>query len=71
MNETKSLISNKTISIMAKLSDKQHEQQQERRLAKLEKRADADDKIVANHKKRIIALEKQVKELRQKLKNKK
>ena len=34
---------------MAKLSNKQHEQQQDSRLAKLEKRVNADDKIVANH----------------------
>ncbi len=52
---------------MVKLTNKQHEQQQNRRLAKLEKRADADDKIVANHKKRITALEKQVKNLKSKL----
>jgi len=55
---------------MAKLSNKQHEQQQDRRLAKLEKRANADDKIVANHKKRIADLEKQIKILRTKLKKK-
>jgi len=52
---------------MTKLTNKQHEQQQDRRLAKLEKRADADDKIVANHKKRITTLEKQVKNLKSKL----
>jgi len=51
---------------MAKLTNKQHEQQQDRRLAKLEKRVDADDKIVANHKKRIESLEKQLKNLRYK-----
>ena len=53
---------------MVKLTNKQHEQQQDKRLAKLEKRANADDKIVANHKKRIADLEKQVKNLRTKLK---
>jgi len=52
---------------MVKLSNKQHEQQQDRRLAKLEKRANADDKIAANHKKRIVTLEKQVKNLKSKL----
>ena len=51
---------------MVKLTNKQHEQQQDRRLAKLEKRANADDKIVANHKKRIESLEKQLKNLRSK-----
>ncbi|HXV66840.1 MAG TPA: hypothetical protein VD731_06430 [Nitrosopumilaceae archaeon] len=51
---------------MAKLTNKQHEQQQDRRLAKLEKRADAYDKIVTNHKKRIESLEKQLKNLRSK-----
>ena len=51
---------------MAKLTNKQHEQQQDRRLAKLEKRANADDKIIANHKKRIVTLEKQVKNLKKK-----
>jgi len=51
---------------MVKLTNKQHEQQQDRRLAKLEKRANADDKIVSNHKKRIITLEKQVKNLKKK-----
>ena len=45
---------------MGKLTNKQHEQQQDRRLAKLEQRANADDKIVTNHKKRIVALEKQL-----------
>jgi len=49
---------------MAKLTDKQHEQQQERRLAKLEKRADNDDKVVTKLQKRITALEKQVKNLK-------
>ena len=53
---------------MAKLSNKQHEQQQDSRLAKLEKRVNADDKTVANHKKRIASLEKQVKNLRSKKK---
>ncbi len=51
---------------MAKLTNKQHEQQQERRLAKLEKRADNDDKVVAKLQKRITALEKQVKNLKKK-----
>jgi len=53
---------------MVKLINKQHEQQQDRRLAKLEERANADDKIVANHKKRIVALEKQLKNLKSKSK---
>jgi len=52
---------------MAKLTDKQHEQQQERRLAKLEKRADADDKVVAKLEKRITSLEKQVANMKKKL----
>ncbi|WP_280924467.1 hypothetical protein [Nitrosopumilus ureiphilus] len=39
------------------VADKQRELQQERRLAKLEKRADADDKRVAKLAKRITALE--------------
>ena len=51
---------------MGKLTNKQHEQQQDRRLAKLEQRTNADDKIVANHKKRIVALEKQLQNLRSK-----
>ena len=51
---------------MVKLTNKQHEQDQDRRLTKLEKRADADDKIVANHKKRIESLEKPIKNLRSK-----
>ena len=51
---------------MAKLTNKQHEQQQERRLAKLEKRAGIDDKVVAKLQKRITALEKQVKNLKKK-----
>ena len=41
---------------MAKLTNKQHEQQQERRLAKLEKRADADDRRVEKLEKRVDAL---------------
>ncbi len=41
---------------MAQLINKQHEQQQERRLAKLEKRADADDRRVEKLEKRIEAL---------------
>ena len=55
---------------MTKLSNKQHEQQQDRRLSKLEQRVNSDDKIAANHKKRITDLEKQVKILRTKLKKK-
>jgi len=53
---------------MVKLSNKQHEQQQDRRLAKLEKRVNSDDKIMANYKRRIMALEKQLKDLKYKLK---
>jgi len=53
---------------MVKLTNKQHEQQQDRRLTKLEHRANADDKIVANHKKRIVTLEKQLKNLKSKSK---
>ena len=53
---------------MGKLTNKQHEQQQDRRLAKLEQRANTNDKIVANHKKRIMALEKQLHTLRSKSK---
>lgn len=51
---------------MAKLTNKQHEQQQERRLAKLEKRADNDDKVVAKIEKRIVSLEKQLNNLKKK-----
>ena len=46
---------------MVKLSNKQFEKQQDSRIAKLEKRAKAGDRINANYKKRILALEKQVK----------
>ena len=41
---------------MVKLTDKQHEQQQEKRLTKLEKRADADDRRVEKLEKRVDAL---------------
>lgn len=51
---------------MAKLTDKQHESQQDRRLIKLEKRADKDDILVKKLKKRIDNLEKQVKKLSKK-----
>lgn len=51
---------------MTKLSNKQHEQQQDNRLKKLEKRADKDDKIVAKLVRRISSLEKQVKNLKKK-----
>ncbi|MCV0392127.1 MAG: hypothetical protein K5790_02405 [Nitrosopumilus sp.] len=51
---------------MVKLTDKQHEQQQERRLAKLEKRADNDDILVKRLKSRIENLEKEVKNLKKK-----
>ena len=51
---------------MVGLSNKQHEQQQERRLAKLEKRADKDDIVVAKLEKRISALERQMKNLKKK-----
>ena len=53
---------------MVKLTNKQHEQQKDRRLTKLEKRANSDDKIMANHKKRIMALEKQLRNLKHKSK---
>ena len=49
---------------MVKLSNKQFEKQQDSRIAKLEKRAKAGDRINANYKKRILALEKQVKKLK-------
>ena len=52
---------------MAKLTDKQHEQQQERRLSKLEKCVDVDDKLVAKLEKRITSLEKQVTNLKKKI----
>jgi len=52
---------------MAKLTDKQHEQQQEHRLAKLEKRKDAEDKIVSKLEKRITSIEKQVASLKKKI----
>lgn len=45
---------------MAKITNRQHEQQQDRGLAKLEKRVDADVKIVANHKQGITDLVKLV-----------
>ena len=45
---------------MAKLTNKQHEQQQERRLAKLEKRADEDDRRVEKLEKRIDALKEEL-----------
>jgi len=51
---------------MVKLTNKQHEQQQERRLAKLEKRADNDDKVVAKLEKRITSLEKQLNNFKKK-----
>ena len=51
---------------MVKLTNKQHEQQQERRLAKLEKRANADDIRVAKLEKRVASLEKQVSDLKKK-----
>ena len=41
---------------MAKLTDKQHEQQQEKKLVKLEKRADVDDRRVEKLEKRIDSL---------------
>lgn len=53
---------------MAKLTNKQHEQQQDRRVSKLEKRADTDDKIVSKLEKRITALEKQMSNLKAKSK---
>jgi len=53
---------------MVKLSNKQHEQQQERRLAKLEKRADKDDKVVVKLGKRITSLENQIDKIKTKLK---
>jgi len=49
---------------MVKLTNKQLD----RRLAKLEKRANVDVKISGNHKKRIVALEKYFKNLESKLK---
>lgn len=52
---------------MVKLTNKQHEQQQERRLAKLEKRADKDDIVVTKLEKRITALEKHVINLKKKI----
>jgi len=42
---------------MVKLSNKQWEKEQSRRLDKLEKRANNDDKVIARLEKRIIALE--------------
>lgn len=52
---------------MAKLTNKQHEQQQERRLAKLEKRADADDRRVEKLEKRVSVIENELKKLKSKL----
>lgn len=49
---------------MVKLSNKQHELQQQRRLDKLEKRADNDDKIVVKLERRVTALEKQLNNLK-------
>lgn len=51
---------------MAKLSNKQHEIQQDRRISKLEKRANTDDKKVAKLEERITALEKQLQKLKKK-----
>jgi uncharacterized coiled-coil protein SlyX len=48
---------------MTKLTNKQHEQQQERRLAKLEKRADGDDRRVEKLEKRVSVIEKELKKL--------
>ncbi|EGP93274.1 hypothetical protein [Nitrosarchaeum koreense] len=45
---------------MTKLTNKQHEQQQDRRLTKLEKRADADDRRVEKLEKRIDALKEEL-----------
>lgn len=53
---------------MAKLTNKQHEQQQERRLAKLEKRADVDDRRVEKLEKRVLTLENEIKKIKSKLK---
>ena len=53
---------------MAKLTNKQHEQQQERRLAKLEKRADVDDRRVEKLEKRVLTLENEIKKLKSKSK---
>ena len=58
------------LELMAKLSNKQHENQQDSRIAKLEKRAKAGDRINANYKKRIVALEKEIKNLKKKIKGK-
>lgn len=52
---------------MVKITDKQHEQQQERRLAKLEKRSNTDDIRVNKLEKRITSLEKQVNNLKKNL----
>ena len=41
---------------MVQLTHKQHEQQQERRLAKLEKRANSDDRRVDKLEKRVNTL---------------
>ena len=49
---------------MTKLSNKQHEQQQDQRLGKLEKRVDNDGKVVAKLIKRITSLQKQVQNLK-------
>jgi len=54
---------------MVKLTNKQHEQQQERRLAKLEKRTDVDDRRVDKLEKRISVLENEIKKLKSKSQN--
>lgn len=51
---------------MVKLTNKPHEQQQDRRINKIEKRA--DDKIVSKLEKRITALETQMTKLKTKSK---
>jgi len=51
---------------MAKLSNKQHETQQDRRLTKLENYTKQDKKEMVKLKKRITSLEKQVKNLKKK-----
>lgn len=51
---------------MTKLTNKQHEQQQERRIAKLEKRADVDDRRVDKLEKRVTALERELRKLKTK-----
>ena len=49
---------------MAKLSNKQHEQQQDRRLKKLENDVKVAKSSLARQKSKIVHLEKQVKALR-------